>query len=82
MKDAATVGRQVIQPPHSTQAKMNATVESGARRQDIEIEYERASKKLLEARNDYYRAVDELFKKTFAELFEAKEIELNAVSNE
>ena len=64
---------------------MNASVESGdaiARRQDIEIEFERASKKLLEARNNYFRAVDELFKKTFAELFEAKEIELNAVSNE
>ena len=87
LKDAATNGRQVIQPLHSTQANMNglimnATVESGdaiARRQDIEMEFERASKKLLEARNYYYRVADEIFKKSYAELFETKEIELNAV---
>ena len=42
LKDAATIGRQVIEPPQSTQANMNATMESGTRRQDIEIEYERA----------------------------------------
>ena len=44
----------------------------------LAIEFERASMKLLEARNNY-RAVDEMFKETFAKLFEAKEIELNAV---
>ena len=46
LKDDSTIGRQVIQPPHYTQANMNgpimnATVESGDpidRRQDIEIE--------------------------------------------